>query len=91
MNKKWIISVLCTLAIWGVGIFAFIHIKESVPKKLSQPSIIAVAENKYEKKEETSPELKEIIHKSQKLVVQIETEDGTLGSGFLYNNKGELS
>lgn len=90
MNKKWIISVLCTLAIWGVGIFAFIHIKESVPKKLSQPSIIAVAENKYEKKEETSPELKEIIHKSQKLVVQIETEDGTLGSGFLYNNKGDI-
>lgn len=90
MNKKWIISVLCTLAIWGAGIFAFIHIKESVPKKLSQPSIIAVAENKYEKKEETSPELKEIIHKSQKLVVQIETEDGTLGSGFLYNNKGDI-
>ncbi|MDQ0164071.1 S1C family serine protease [Aeribacillus alveayuensis] len=90
MNKKWIISFLCTLAIWGAGIFVFIHIKESVPKKLSQPSIIAVAENKYEKKEETSPELKEIIHKSQKLVVQIETEDGTLGSGFLYNNKGDI-
>jgi serine protease Do len=33
--------------------------------------------------------LKEIIHETQKRVVQIETSDG-LGSGFLYDNKGHI-
>lgn len=34
--------------------------------------------------------LKDIIYATQKLVVMIETEDGTQGSGFVYNDKGDL-
>jgi serine protease Do len=37
-----------------------------------------------------SRELKEIIHEAQKLVVQIEVANGTMGSGFLYNNQGDV-
>ncbi|KHE71533.1 S1C family serine protease, partial [Halobacillus sp. BBL2006] len=33
---------------------------------------------------------KEIIYESQKLVVQIERGDGSIGSGFLYNNQGDV-
>lgn len=39
---------------------------------------------------EVSLELKEIIHDVQKLVVKIELPDGSLGSGFLYNDKGDV-
>jgi hypothetical protein len=35
-------------------------------------------------------DLKETIQLSQKLVVKIELDDGSLGSGFLYNKKGDI-
>ena len=42
------------------------------------------------RKSEHSKELKDIIHDVQKVVVMIELDDGSLGSGFLYNNKGDV-
>ncbi|OWR31151.1 serine protease [Saccharibacillus sp. O23] len=36
------------------------------------------------------PTLKEIISSVSKKVVMIETEDGSLGSGFLYNDRGDI-
>ncbi len=39
---------------------------------------------------ERNVDLKDIIRLSQPKVVQIEREDGELGSGFLYNDKGDI-
>lgn len=86
--KKWIISLIASLLIWGAGTYAFIYIKGSVPKKLTASSnLIVKAENK---KIETPAGIKEIIHNTQKLVVKIELPDGSLGSGFLFNNRGDV-
>lgn len=39
---------------------------------------------------ESRVDLKEIIRNNQSKVVQIEREDGELGSGFLYNDQGDI-
>lgn len=39
---------------------------------------------------EDKPTLKEIISSVSQKVVMIETEDGSLGSGFLYNDRGDI-
>jgi len=88
--KKWIFSLLSVAVIWGGGAYAFLYIKDTVPKELTAPSSL-VAKADTEAKEADSPkDLKDIIHNTQKRVVKIELEDGSLGSGFLYNDKGDV-
>lgn len=88
--KKWIFSLLSGAVIWGGGAYAFLYIKDTVPKELTAPSSL-VAKADTEAKEADSPkDLKDIIHNTQKRVVKIELEDGSLGSGFLYNDKGDV-
>ncbi|WP_147534448.1 S1C family serine protease [Bacillus marasmi] len=89
LNWKWIISITATLAIWGAGIYSYFYIKENIPERLPTKSSIILAD-KNKEVEETSPVLKEIIHDVQKLVVKIELPDGSLGSGFLFNDKGDV-
>jgi serine protease Do len=86
--KKWIISIISTILVWGAGTFIFFYIKETMPQKLTASSELAVEARAAEEKVPT--ELKEIIHNTQKLVVKIQLADGSLGSGFLYNNKGDV-
>lgn len=98
MNKNWIISIALTLLIAGAGILGLFFIKGYVKDKLDQPStiltsaavnvdvdnsseIIAGAEEKG---------IKEIIQEAQKKVVKIERADGEIGSGFLYNDMGDV-
>lgn len=94
MNKKWIISITATLIIWGAGIGSYFYIGKSVPNELQQASSAIVAESP--KKQDTKvPQkernLKEVIYEVQKSVVMIEVADtGASGSGFLYNNKGDV-
>lgn len=88
--KKIVISLIITFFIWGIGIYGFFYIQEAVPKQLTASSnLIADAEENKDAKE-VPQELKEVIHNTQKLVVQIQSENGSLGSGFLYNNKGDV-
>jgi serine protease Do len=92
MKTKWIVSIITTLVIWGAGVFAFFYIKDLVPNKLKAESTILVMDDQKNKtkQEKMTRELKEIIHEAQKLVVKIELPDGSLGSGFLYNDKGDV-
>ncbi|MBB6445145.1 S1C family serine protease [Bacillus benzoevorans] len=88
--KKVLISLIITLLIWGAGAFAFFFIKEYVPKQLKAASDIVTTEKEVENEKEVSQDLKEVIHNVQKLVVKIQLEDGSLGSGFVYNNQGDV-
>lgn len=89
--KKWIISISSVVLIWGGGIYGYYYLKDSMPKKLTVPSsLVAKADPAASKVTETPEDLKGIIHQTQKLVVKIELEDGSLGSGFLYNDKGDI-
>lgn len=87
---KWTISILSTLLIWGGGTYAYFFIKEEIPNKLPASSELKVKAEESAPEKGASKELKEIIHHTQKLVVKIELEDGSLGSGFLYNNRGDI-
>ena len=88
--KKWVISLVSTILVWGGGAYAFFYIKDHVPNRLVASSTIVVKAKDSEKKKKLSFELKEIIYNTQKLVVKIELKDGSLGSGFLYNNRGDI-
>jgi serine protease Do len=91
MKKKWIISGVLSFLILGAGTYLFFKITKDIPNQLTVTSnlIKATDENGTEQKVELK-DLKEIIHETQKLVVKIELEDGSLGSGFLYNDKGDV-
>lgn len=88
---KWIVSILSTVLIWGAGIagFAFIHASSSDQLKLADtiaPGAAAQAEPSAGK----AGDLKSIINVSQSKVFCIQTPGGLLGSGFLYNDKGDI-
>ncbi|OLO42700.1 serine protease [Alkalihalophilus pseudofirmus] len=92
MNSKWLVSILSTLLIWVLGITAFFFLSDWVPAQLQIESTLLTEEESdpsEEYKQEKS--LKEIIHETQKSVVMIEVEKtGSAGSGFFYNNKGDV-
>jgi hypothetical protein len=94
MKKQWILSGIATIIIWGAGAYTFTFIKDYVPSQLHTPSTLLASEP-LEINEDTIPidkakDLKEIIHETQKLVVQVELDNGSLGSGFLYNDQGDV-
>jgi len=92
LKKLSIVSIFTTVVIWIAGFYAFFYLKETIPKQLSAKSSLFL--EGYEKTSNEgnneSSEIKEIIHKVQKLVVKIEHPNGSFGSGFLYNNKGDI-
>lgn len=84
MSKRaWISAIASTLIVCG-GMAAALAIHSEMPGKLQGKPLLAVAEIGKKKT------LKDIIFETQKLVVMIETEDGSQGSGFLYNKEGDL-
>ncbi|MGO4109547.1 S1C family serine protease [Paenibacillus sp. YAF4_2] len=84
MKKGTWISLITSLAILCVGAGAAVFIHTKVPNQLSGLPLLADANAGAPKS------LKDIIYATQKLVVMIETKDGTQGSGFVYNDKGDL-
>src|SRR5690625_1272677 len=89
-KKKWYGPILLSILILVVGIFTFITIYDHW-----QTQVISINNpiiNKV-KKNTNSLDLKEIIHEAEKHVVQIEgqSEDTSItGSGFLYNDQGDI-
>ncbi|MBC5638142.1 trypsin-like peptidase domain-containing protein [Ornithinibacillus sp. BX22] len=91
MNKHWIISLVLTAVVLGIGITGFFMIKGTIPGQLDQPSSILLENNasiEEDKAGETA--LKDIIQEAQTKVVKIELADGSIGSGFLYNDMGDV-
>ncbi len=84
MRVGRVISVFVSLLIVGGGAFGAWMIRSEVPDRLTGKPMLAASE------EEGSKSLKDIIFETQKLVVMIETDSGNQGSGFLYNEEGDL-
>lgn len=90
MIKKWQFPTLVTVIIIGLSLLAFIYINKLLYEKeivIDKPLIHQVTE------EETTLDLKKIVHEANKGVVQIEavSDQVTLtGSGFLYNDQGDI-
>ena len=88
MNKKLIISIIITVLIWVCGGFGYFYLKGKAAESIYSRSTILKKDNTSS--EQDSPDLKEIIRESQKRVVMVELDDGSVGSGFLYNEKGDI-
>lgn len=82
MNWRVVLVILGVLLMMGGGLAAYLELKEMVPRQLNSAPLIAVGEK--------TKSLKDIIFETQKYVVMIETDAGNQGSGFLYNNQGDL-
>lgn len=90
MHKKWLIPAILSLFIIGISIFFFMRFYDQWYDKeilVNHPIIKNIDTNSQ------SIDLKTIIHETEKQVVQIEgqSDSSTLtGSGFLYNDKGDI-
>ncbi|UOQ92941.1 S1C family serine protease [Halobacillus shinanisalinarum] len=89
MNRTWIISLILTFTFVCIGVTGTLYIINNVPKQLEASSLLDQAVSE-EESQTVSKSTQDIIYQSQKLVVQIELKNGSLGSGFLYNNKGDV-
>ncbi|ODP29817.1 Peptidase Do [Paenibacillus nuruki] len=91
MNKGWIFSSIASVVIIAAGIGSFSYINRTVPTQLPNKPLLAskTAQTASQTNTGTST-LKDVIFKTQKKVVMIELEDGSLGSGFLYNDQGDV-
>jgi serine protease Do len=90
MRAGWITSIVVSFLILGAGFVSVYLINIEIPTQLKTESVIAlVKEEKGGKEPEMTKELKEIIRDAQKVVVKIEVPGG-MGSGFLYNDKGDV-
>ncbi|WP_042167320.1 S1C family serine protease [Paenibacillus gorillae] len=85
MRKATWISILASAAVLLAGSGAAYAVHTEVPKQLTGAPLLADTQRGSAPKS-----LKDIIYETQKLVVMIETKEGTQGSGFLYNNQGDL-
>lgn len=90
MQKKWFFPIVLSLIIvllGGYGFFVIMEKWESDQIVIKNPTI-----NKVDKDSQLL-DLKSIIHETEKSVLLIEgkNDDFTMtGSGFLYNNKGDI-
>jgi hypothetical protein len=84
MNKRIWMSIIASALIICGGMGAALAVHTEVPSRLTGKPMLANAEQGKTKA------LKDIIFETQKLVVMIETDDGSQGSGFLYNLDGDL-
>jgi serine protease Do len=87
-KKTNIISIVLSIFIVIVAVMLSCVIRNNMKKKIMVKTSML---GSFEK--ETSKELKDIIYENQKLVVciEVETSEGKfIGSGFLYNDKGDI-
>ncbi|SFJ88435.1 Trypsin-like peptidase domain-containing protein [Halobacillus dabanensis] len=90
MKRSWIISILSSLIILGAGIAGVFYIMTAVPEDISVSAVLNQPAAEETGNQEVPKETQDIIFESQKLVVQIELDDGSVGSGFLYNDQGDV-
>ncbi|MGR9050479.1 trypsin-like peptidase domain-containing protein [Halobacillus faecis] len=90
MKRSWIISLLATLLILGGGIAGVFYVMDTVQKDVTVSAVLNEPPAEDDEEGEVPKETQEIIFESQKLVVQLELEDGSVGSGFLYNDQGDI-
>ncbi|WNF36666.1 trypsin-like peptidase domain-containing protein [Bacillaceae bacterium IKA-2] len=96
MTKRWGITILLTLFILCGAFFMFRYIDQMFVDYNGSGSSALASIKESEKVEiagtvfnENSIDLKKVISKNQSKVVQIEGDE-ELGSGFLYNDKGDI-
>ncbi|MDQ0194134.1 S1C family serine protease [Paenibacillus wynnii] len=94
MSKIVWASVISGLLILGAGTGGGIWVHQYAAQQLDGEPLLAVEAEVLEEVQDSTTQAepmtrKEIIEESQKRVVTIETGGG-LGSGFLYNNQGDL-
>lgn len=90
MKRSWIISLALSFVMIIGGVFALTYIKDIVPDQIQAEPVLSQPVNDEDNQKQVPKKTKDIIYESQKLVVQIELSDGTIGSGFLYNNRGDV-
>jgi serine protease Do len=91
MNKGWIWSSIASVVIIVAGIGSLSYINRTVPTQLPNKPLLAGTTTTTATQSTTGNKaLKDIIFNTQKKVVMIELEDGSLGSGFLYNQQGDI-
>lgn len=91
MNKAWIFSSIASVVIIAAGIGSFSYINRTVPTQLPNKPLLASTTAQTASQTNTGTSiLKDVIFNTQKKVVMIELEDGSLGSGFLYNDQGDV-
>ncbi|MBM7553088.1 S1C family serine protease [Thalassobacillus pellis] len=90
MKRNWIISIVTSIILVAAGVSGYFYIKDSIPAQLSEASALVQTGNDQKEEKPQSKALKDIISESQKKVVQIKLANGTQGSGFLYNDKGDV-
>ncbi|WP_172253719.1 S1C family serine protease [Saccharibacillus deserti] len=97
MGKGWIFSGIASLVIAaGTGAASW-YVLDKVPGQMDGAPLLAAsaakpeqAQQKTAKQEAKTRALKDIIAETQKKVVMIELDNGSLGSGFLYNEQGDV-
>jgi Trypsin-like serine proteases, typically periplasmic, contain C-terminal PDZ domain len=89
MNRNGWICIVASLLVLLGGTIGVVKIHNDVPKQLTNGPLLAqsTADSNAAAADKT---LKDIIFATQKLVVMIETDNGLIGSGFLYNDQGDL-
>ncbi|MGM0873874.1 MAG: S1C family serine protease [Bacillota bacterium] len=90
MNKKLIFSIIVSVLIWISGGIGFVYVKNKTAESIFSESAILKNNDDNTSYEQVAPDLKEIIREAQKKVVMVELDDGSVGSGFLYNEKGDV-
>lgn len=90
MNKAWIVSSIASVVIVAAGIGSFMYINRTVPAQLPNTPLVATVTTKATQASKGNPALKDVIFNTQKKVVMIDLDDGSLGSGFLYNKQGDI-
>ncbi|WP_085507770.1 S1C family serine protease [Thalassobacillus devorans] len=91
MNRKWLISIILSVIIAGGGVSGVIYLQDVMPAKLDEASaLVETGNNEQSDEEPVTKEEEEIIEESQDRVFQITASNGEQGSGFLYNEKGDL-
>ncbi|OWA34160.1 serine protease [Saccharibacillus sp. O16] len=95
MKKGWIFSGLASLLVAAGAGGASWYVMDLVPTELNAKPLLAISTNKAvstaaKTSKPAALTLKDVIAETQKRVVMIELESGSLGSGFLYNDKGDI-
>lgn len=88
MKKNWLISITLTLVIITGGIYGYLYMKNQASDRVFAES--EILQDKNGEQQKTQLDLKKIIRETQKKVVMVELADGTVGSGFLYNDRGDV-
>lgn len=92
MKKRAILPIVLTLLLLSTGFISIYFLYNQWENETIKTNSSIVQEVKNDS-EVTGKDLKSIIHEAQKGVVQIEAKAGwgnNIGSGFLYNEKGDI-